>query len=44
MGFDGVGVEGYDDGGVFGDIEADDGCADSGLMIMVFVLVMMVVP
>ena len=39
-----VGVEGYDDGGVFGDTDAGDGSADSGLMIMVFVLVMMVVP
>ena len=40
----GVGIEGYDDGGVFGDIDAGDGSADIGLMIMVFVLVMMVVP
>jgi len=40
-----VGIEGYDDGGVCGDdIDAGDGSADSGLMIMVFVLVMMVVP
>ena len=40
----GVGIEGYDDGGVLGDIDAGDGSADIGLMIMVFVLVMMVVP
>ena len=40
----GLRVEGYDDGGVFGDIDAGDGSADIGLMIMVFVLVIMVVP
>ena len=39
-----VGIDGYDDGGVCGDIDAGDGSADIGLMIMVFVLVMMVVP
>ena len=40
----GVGIAGYDDGVVFGDIDAGDGSADIGLMIMVFVLVMMAVP
>ena len=33
-----VGIDGYDDGGVCGDIDAGDGSADIGLMIMVLCL------